>query len=248
LCADASDPKSWQILLEGQKAGAAITDPPYGVNYELANKFTLNKITRQEEHNKTWGEISNDQGHTAALSVLPRIFENLAPNGVAYITCGTKLLTSIANYLDSHEIRYAPFLVWDKGFSVITWERYHAAHEFIVYCGPGSYPTRGKGNAKARWFGPKNETTVWRIPIEPNNQRQHPTQKPVALYERVIINSTTRNEIVVDPFAGSGTCIIAAEKRKRRAYCIEIDPRYVDVTLQRWENYAGRKLERISRT
>jgi len=248
LCADATIPESWERLLAGKKASMVITDPPYGVNYELSNKFALNKLTGRKEHDKSWGKIAQDTDCNAALNALPHIFGNLAEDGVTYITSGTRLLISIANWLDTQRIRYAPFLIWDKGFAVITWERYHAAHEFLIYCGPGSYPTKSNGNARSRWFGPKNETTIWRIPIEPSKQRLHPTQKPVALYERAMINSSAQSEIVVDPFAGSGTCIIAAEKRDRRAYCIELDPKYVDVAVKRWENFTGRKAERIRST
>lgn len=104
--------------------------------------------------------------------------------------------------------------------------------------------TRGKDNIKSRWFGPSNETTMWRIPLEPNNQRMHPTQKPLALYERAMTNSSVRGEIVADPFLGSGTCLIAAEKHGRRAYCMEVDPGYVDVAVKRWENFTGNKAER----
>jgi DNA modification methylase len=246
LCGDCTDPASWRILMNGEKAGVVITDPPYGVNYDLGSKFVLNPVSERVEHHKSWGAMEQDQSTEAALAALPLIFENLTEDGVVYVCCGTKLLLGIGNWLDSNQIRYAPFLVWDKGFAVVSWERYHAEHEFIVYCGPGSYPTQGSEKIRSRWFGPNNETTVWRIPIESNSFREHPTQKPVALYERAIVNSSVRGEIVVDPFLGSGTCLVAAEKHGRRAYCMEIDPRYVDVAVQRWENYSGKKAERIT--
>lgn len=245
LCGDAKDPNSWQILLQGRQAGMVFTDPPYGVRYDVGHKFVLDKMSGREVHHKSWGRIEQDEDPTTTVNTLPNVFENMTGDGVAYICCGTKLAVKVANWLEANHVRYAPFLVWDKGFPVITWERYHAEHEFIVYCGPGSYPTGAKGGIKSRWFGPKNETTIWRIPLEPNNQRMHPTQKPVAVYERAIINSSRRGEIVVDPFLGSGTCLIAAEKHHRSAYCIEIDPGYVDVAVKRWELFTHAKAERI---
>jgi DNA modification methylase len=246
LCGDCTDPASWRILMNDEKAGVVVTDPPYGVNYDLRNKFVLNPVSERVEYHKSWGAIEQDSSTKAALASLPLIFQNLTDDGVVYVCCGTKLLLEIGNWLDSNQIRYAPFLVWDKGFAVVSWERYHAEHEFIVYCGPGSYPTQGKKEIRSRWFGPNNETTMWRIPVESNSFREHPTQKPVALYERAIVNSSVRDEIVIDPFAGSGTCLVAAEKHGRRAYCMEIDPRYVDVAVERWENFSGKKAERIT--
>jgi DNA modification methylase len=245
LCGDATDPISWQVLLDSRKVGMVFMDPPYGVRYDVGHKFVLDEVSGREMHHKSWGKIEQDDDPTTAVNALPNVFENMTSDGVAYICCGTRLAVEVANWLEANHVRYAPFLVWDKGFAVITWERYHAAHEFIVYCGPGSYPTRAKGGIKSRWFGPNNETTIWRIPLEPNNQRMHPTQKPVVVYERAIINSSRRGEIVVDPFLGSGTCLIAAEKHHRSAYCIEIDPRYVDVAVRRWELFTHNKAERV---
>lgn len=244
LCGDATDPQAWRKLLGDQKAGMVFMDPPYGVAYDLHSKFVLDRASGSVKHHKSWGAIENDGNTEAAINSLPHVFGNLTDDGVAYITCGARLLVKIANWLEMNQVRYAPFLIWDKGFPVITWERYHAAHEFLVYCGPGSYPTRGGGGIKSRWFGPKNETTIWRIPTEPNIERVHPTQKPVALYERAMINSSGRGEIVVDPFAGSGTCLIASEKHRRRAQCMELDPRYCDVAVSRWEAYTHRKAQR----
>ena len=175
-----------------------IADPPYGVNYELSNKFVLNPITRQARAHKSWGKIRNDGSRKTAVDALPHFFDNLTCDGVAYILCGSKLLVDIANWLDERQIYRSTFLVWDKAREVITWERYHPEHENVVYCGPGAYPT-GK---RSRWFGPRNETTIWRI-IPPNgDDRVHPTQKPVELYERAIANSSRRGEIIVDPLQG----------------------------------------------
>jgi DNA modification methylase len=246
LCDDATDPMAWKKLLGDWKAGMVFMDPPYGVGYDLHSKFVLDRASGEARHHKSWGVITNDDDTEAATESLPNVFGNLADDGVTYITCGTRLLLRLANWLDTNHVRYGSFLIWDKGAPVITWERYHAEHEFIIYCGPGSYPTRGKGGIKSRWFGPKNETTLWRIPREPNAERTHPTQKPVALYERAIANSSSRGELVVDPFAGSGTCLIAAEKHGRRAYCVELDPKYCDVAVSRWETYTHRKARRLN--
>ena len=131
------------------------------------------------------------------------------------------------------------YLVWHKHFQVVSWNRYHAEHELIIYCGSGSRP--GK---HARWYGPKQETTIWDIPLA--GDRMHATQKPVALYERAMLNSSAPAEIVVDCFAGSGSCITAAEKHNRRAYLLEIDPAYCDVMVKRWMGFTAQKAKLIA--
>jgi DNA modification methylase len=241
LCADVTKQESWRRLLNEKEAALVIADPPYGVNYELSKKFVLNPITGQPIPHKSWGPIQNDQDRQTAINSLEHIFNHLTCDGVAYILCGSRLQVDVATWLDEHRIYRSTFLVWDKGRQVISWERYHPEHENIIYCGPGAHPT---GNA-SRWFGPRNETTVWRITPPNGSDRVHPTQKPVELYERAITNSTSRKDVVVDPFAGSGTCLIAAEKTKRSAYCIELDPNACDIAVKRWETFTGRKANRI---
>jgi DNA modification methylase len=124
--------------------------------------------------------------------------------------------------------------------SVVSWTHYHAQHENIIWCGPGSLP-----GARAYWYGSKDEKSIWRIPIDPNKERLHPTQKPVALYERALHNSSKAGNLVVDCFLGSGTALIAAEKLQRRCYGMELDPHNVDLALQRWEKYTGQKPSRV---
>ena len=239
VCADATKQDSWQKFLGGQQVPLVVTDPPYGESYELSTKFN----PETGEHHKTWGEIEGDSSTEVAMTTLPNIFANLTENGSAYIFAGKSLLVQLANYCDEHKIHYPPFVVWDKGFAVITWQRYHAEHEMISYCGPGSRP-----GASSNWFGPKNETTLWRISLDVYGQeRLHPTQKPVELFRWAIRNSSMERESVMDPFLGSGTTLIACEQLGRTCMGIEIEPRYVDVAVKRWENLTSRKAIRIGK-
>ena len=99
------------------------------------------------------------------------------------------------------------------------------------------------------WCGARNEGDVWFVP-KPKVNRLHPTQKPVSLIERAIRNSSRRGDLVLDMFGGSGSTLIACEKTGRRAAVVEIEPKYVDVTIRRWEAYTGREaqLENDGRT
>lgn len=112
---------------------------------------------------------------------------------------------------------------------------YHHRHETILY---------GWRSGAAHYFnGGRKQDTVWEIP-RPKRSEQHPTMKPVELVERAIENSSRPGEIVYDPFAGSGTTIIAAEQLRRRVRAMDIDPRYVAVAIERWENFTGQKAEK----
>jgi DNA modification methylase len=187
--------------------------------------------------------MAGDQTSETAVTTLPLLFSNLIPNAAVYLTAGTNLMLDVYAWLREHGIHYGVAMVWDKGPpAVVSWNRYHPEHENIIFCGKGSLP----GGANDRWFGDHNETTVWRIPIDDRGTKIHRAQKPVALYERAIVNSSSLGEIVVDPFAGSGTCLIAAEKHNRSAYCMELDPRYVDVAVKRWEHFTGNKAQRTA--
>ena len=94
----------------------------------------------------------------------------------------------------------------------------------------------------------RDEYDVWEVPREHSGEYKHPTQKPVWLIEKAIANSSERGQIVMDPFGGSGSTLIAAERLKRRAFLCEYDPKYVDVIIARWEQYTGLKAEKINAT
>jgi len=236
LCGDASKAESWTKLMDGEKAALCVTDPPYGCGYNVHNKSKLNQITGKHVPNRPRRDIEADTDTSVAIATLPHIFGNMIDEGALYATCGTDLAVDMINWLRSKPIHYGTLMVWDKGFPVVSWLHYHASHEHILYAGRGTRP--GK---LARWFGSKQEDTVWNIPIDVRGDRVHPTQKPVALFERAMINSSAPGEIVLDPFAGSGTSAIAAEKHGRRAFMMETDPAYCDVIVKRWMAFRRRK-------
>jgi len=113
---------------------------------------------------------------------------------------------------------------WGKG-------RYKFQHEPLFYC-----YLKGQQDA---WYGDKKQSTLWRF-NKPFANRLHPTMKPVALIERALANSSQADDVVFDPFGGSGSTLIACEKMGRRARLLEIDPKYVDVIIQRWQDYTGK--------
>jgi DNA modification methylase len=241
LCGDATDPSAWKKLLGDELAALCITDPPYGVEYDVSDKSLKNRVTGKYKPHRARDPVRGDEDTSVGIRALTQIFNHIIPDGAAYITSGTDSAVDTINWLREHEVHYGTLMVWHKHFQVVSWNRYHATHELIIYCGKGSRPGR-----YARWFGPKQETTIWDIPLDAHSNRMHPTQKPVALYERAMLNSSAPGEIVVDCFGGSGSCIIAAEKHNRRAYMMEIDPAYCDVIIARWIEFTGEKAEPVA--
>jgi DNA modification methylase len=132
-------------------------------------------------------------------------------------------------------------LVWVKDSMVLGHADYHYAHEPIAYARKASQGRRGRG--AAGWYGGNACTTVLEVP-RPKASSEHPTAKPVELLSRLIANSSIPGDVVLDPFLGSGSTLIACENLRRRSFGIEIDPAYVDVAVRRWERFTGRKARR----
>jgi DNA modification methylase len=122
-------------------------------------------------------------------------------------------------------------IIWDKGQLVLSRGDYHWSHE------PCWYAVRQK--ARGHWSGDRKQTTVWQIPKPAKNETGHSTQKPVACMQRPIENNSSPGQAIYEPFSGSGTTIIAAEMTGRICLAVELSPAYVDVAVQRWQQFTG---------
>lgn len=217
-------------LLQGEEIGVVFTDPPYGIDYDAVatgrSRRQLGKIVNDD--------VEDLEGFYSAF--MEAILPALKGDGVFYVCGANKTAHRFVAAAAGQDIHLAVPIVWVKQHFALNWDRYHPQHEWIFYGGPGSVPT-GKNS---RWFGPKNETTVWEIDRDAVTEYRHPTQKPVALAERAFANSSGPGEAVCDPFLGSGSTLVAAERLGRRCYGMEIEPRYVDVAVSRWEAFTGR--------
>jgi DNA modification methylase len=228
LCGDATKPLDLGRLLGGQKAQAMWTDPPYGVSYVGKTKAA-----------KT---IQND-GADGLKALLDAAFANvtpaLEPGSPVYVAHPAGALNvTFGNSFLGAGWRLHQTLVWDKGAIILGHSDYHFSHEPIFYGytpGQGRFGRGGKG-----WYGTDSERSVLPFP-KPRASKDHPTMKPVGLVERCLINSTPPGGIVLDPFGGSGTTLIACEKIARRCLMLELDPVYVDVIVERWQNATGKK-------
>jgi len=228
LCGDSTKEDSFTKILDGRRAHMVMTDPPYNVDYASKNEF-LNKY---DKGNRIQTAIINDAilDYTAFLHDWLEAMKNqLTDYNTIYITIAGKTIKELLIALDLNNYYLSQVLVWNKNNTVIGRMDYMGKHELIVYCWKG----------KHKFYG-KNERTVWDIP-KPHQSKLHPTMKPVELCSRAIGNSSLPDEIVLDPFAGSGSTLIACEQLDRQGYMIEIDPRYCQIIIDRFKAYTGQE-------
>tara|TARA_X000001382_G_C3058904_1_gene143634 strand:- start:29 stop:595 length:567 start_codon:yes stop_codon:yes gene_type:complete len=125
-------------------------------------------------------------------------------------------------------------IIWDKGNAGMGWQDYRSQHEPILYGWK-------EGQGKHSFYGDRKNTSIWNVKRDSVSGYKHPTQKPVALSQKAVLNNSKEDDIVFDSFLGSGSTLIACEKTNRKCYGIELDPKYCDVIVKRWENFTGKK-------
>ncbi len=233
LCGDARKADDVHRLMAGELASCLWTDPPYGVNYQGGTPDALT--------------IANDdpQGLEGLLrSALGHVAEVLTPGAPFYIAHPAGPLSLVFGQVVTElEWRLRQTLVWVKDSLVLGHADYHYRHEPILYGFlPGGTGRRGRGGKG--WFGDDAQTSVFEIP-RPKASPDHPTSKPVTLITAMLTNSTRSEELVLDPFGGSGSTLVACEGLGRRSALLELDPRYADVVVRRWEDLTGKQAERV---
>jgi DNA modification methylase len=234
VCGDCTEADTVASLFGDSKARMVWTDPPYGVSYADKNEF-LNSLDRG---NLNQTPIANDHMTEDATEALARnaltlMAEYGMPGAACYVACppGTLLPHFIAAVTASG-FTYHHSLVWVKQQFVLGRTDYHYRHEVILY---GWKPDGGH-----YFIDDHTLDSVFEVD-KPHRSEDHPTMKPVELVAPMIFNSSTRGDIVADPFLGSGTTLIAAEQLGRICYGIEIEPRYVDVAVRRWQALTGKQ-------
>lgn len=228
MCGDSTDVNDVEKLMDGAKADLLVTDPPYNVDYEGG---TSDKLTIQNDKQE-------DDDFLAFL------------NG-AFFCCDYVMKPGAAFYIwhaDSEGFNFRQAcrttgwivrqcLIWNKNSLVMGRQDYQWKHEPCLY--------GWKDGAAHTWNSDRKQTTV--IDFDrPTRNDVHPTMKPIGLFDYLIQNSSRKGDIVLDTFGGSGTAIMACEQDGRTCYTMELDPRYVDATIDRWETFTGEKAVLIS--
>ena len=241
LCGDATLDEDVRRLMNDHKADMFFIDPPYGIEYSShKGKADLKDNGKRKQRQRKWKNIEGDNDLEAIKKALPNINKYLHPQGSLYVCSSDKYLSTVRQLLRDEGI-YAidPNIIWVKNRPVVSWIRYHPQHESIIYGGNGAKPGR-----HSTWHGPKNETTVWEIDVDPNPNYLHPTQKPIALPARAIRNSSKEGQLVADFFAGSGSTLLAADQLNRTAYAMELMPEFCDAIIARYETMTGLKAKK----
>ncbi len=241
LCGDACIAENYDKLMKGEMANMVFTDPPYNVAYD--------ESFRKTEKPETPRLIKNDNLGNEFQGFLTQAMTNILEhtNGSVYVCMGGSELHTLYHAFEDAGGKFEAYIVWVKNTFTLSRSKYQHQHEWMVFGNTESvYKEQheaillGKNPGDtAPWYGGRNQTDVWNFD-KPTNNDLHPTMKPVALIERAINNSSRIMDIVLDAFGGSGSTLIAAEKTNRRCRMIELDEKYVDTIVKRWQEFTGR--------
>jgi len=243
LCGDASSAETVERLLGERKPRLMVTDPPYGIELdsEWRDRAGLNgcgpaepSYMKKRTAGHTETTISGDTraDWSEAFALVPSI-------EAAYVWHASKFTREVLDGLLRIGFLHHQQIIWDKGRTVLTRTHYWFQHEPCWYVRKKNAP----------WYGKAGEnSTIWAsaspkfiMGVSDEDKFHHPTQKPVELMRRPILNHLRRGELVYEPFLGSGTTLAAAELTERVCYGIELDPKYIDVVVQRWQFLSGEK-------
>ncbi|MGD0301724.1 MAG: DNA modification methylase [Bryobacteraceae bacterium] len=222
LCGDATKAADVERLMAGQAADMVFSDLPYNCRYE---GYTKDRLTIQ---NDDMTPVEFDQFLRASFKSFRTIVK---PGASLYICHSSAFQREFQNALEAAGFEVRCQIIWGKNTFAWGFGRYKFQHEPIFYC--------HVNGEKDSWYGDKSQSTLW-TEKKPAANRLHPTMKPVELIERALRNSSKAGDIVVDLFGGSGSSLIACERRERSARLMELDPKYADVIVQRWEKYTGK--------
>lgn len=228
LCGDSTVADSYERLLVGEQVDMVFTDPPYNVNYANSAKDKM--------RGKDRAILNDNLGDGFYDFLLAALTPTIAHcRGGIYVAMSSSELDVLQAAFRAAGGKWSTFIIWAKNTFTLGRADYQRQYEPILYGWPEG--------AQRHWCGDRDQGDVWNIK-KPQKNDLHPTMKPVELVERAIRNSSRPGNVVLDPFGGSGTTLIAAEKSGRVARMIELDPKYVDVIVRRWQGWTGKQAKR----
>ena len=227
ICGDSTDAETYNKLMGNEKADLLVTDPPYNVSYEGKTKDAL---TIKND------SMSDDKFYQFLVAFYKQADVFMKNGGSFYIWHADTEGENFRKALKETNLTLRQCLVWVKNTFVMGRQDYHWKHEPCLY--------GWKEGASHNWHSGRKQSTVIEFD-KPNRNGEHPTMKPVGLIEYLIKNSSKQKEIILDAFGGSGSTLIACEQLDRQCRMIELDPKYCDVIIARWEKLTGNKAVKI---
>jgi len=230
MCGDSTKGEDVGLLMNGEKADMVFTDPPWNVNYGAVQEGNAQGYKPRTILNDFMGteDFKNFMDATFA-----QLNENSKRGCPTYVVMSAQEWGNMMLTLAMNEYHWSSTIIWNKSSLVLSRKDYHTKYEPIWY---GWL----EGEARLCPLKDRKQSDVWDID-RPSRSELHPTTKPVELVERAIKNSSKKDDYVLDLFGGSGTTLIAAEKSNRQNMSMELDPKYVDVIVKRWQEYTGKK-------
>ena len=233
MCGDSTKIEDVEKLMDGKKADMVFTDPPYGIDFSgsMSNTTKDGVMIKHKGANQKYDTIENDSlSDEEFIKMLNDAIAMIKQNctGAWYISFGTQTLDVLLNILQKNDMRWKSIIVWMKNQATLSGKDYKGRYEPIVY-----------GRFNKEFYGKRyKQEDIWEFQRTLKNDL-HPTMKPVPLIQNAINNSSKQEDIVLDLFLGSGSTLIACEKTNRICYGMELDPKYMDVIVQRYVNYTG---------
>lgn len=228
MCGDSTNAEDVKKLMNNQLADLIVTDPPYNVNYEGKTDNNLKIMNDNMEDNQFYSFLE---------SAFINLYDSIKAGGSIYVFHADTEGLNFRKAMMSSGFKLAECLVWVKNAFVMGRQDYHWKHEPVLY--------GWKPGASHYFINDRSQSTVLEFD-KPIRNEEHPTMKPIDLIAYLINNSSKKDEIVLDLFGGSGTTMIACEQTNRKAFIMELDPRYCDVIVDRWEKFTNQKAELIN--
>lgn len=240
MCGDSTKEEDVAKLMDGKLADLVVTDPPYNVNIGQGGGSIMSM--RIQHHRQDGATIKNDNMDDSTFyDFLRECFSNmnsaLKDGGVFYVWHGQTKSDIFIQTLRDNQLEIRQMLIWNKNRIVMGRQDYQWKHEGCVY--------GWKDGASHNWYGDRKQTTI--IDCErPTRSDLHPTMKPIKLFDLQIKNSSKKDDIVLDLFGGSGPTLIACEQLNRNCYMMELDPKYVQVIIERYIAFTGKEVYRLN--
>lgn len=230
MCGDSTSAEDVQVLMGGRQADFVFTDPPWNVNYGATEEGNAQGYKPRTILNDA---MSTDDFKAFMRSAFKRMNEASKPGAMVYVVMSAQEWGNLMLTLKDNGFHWSSTIIWNKDQLVLSRKDYHTKYEPIWYGWK-------EGEGRLCPLEDRKQSDVWDFD-RPKRSDEHPTMKPVPLVARAITNSSKKGDFVLDLFGGSGTTLVACEETGRKCRMMELDPKYVDVIINRWEQLTGKK-------